>query len=144
MALISAYTAGADALEFDAQLTKDGQLVVSHDPTTERLTGDPRPIIELDFDELRKLSVSATFKPRGAKTFRYRPGKRPDVIERLPGLLDLLPRDVPKLIELKHDSSLRLSSTPRTPTTCAWPRSCCRGCGSRPLIGKSTSMPSLI
>jgi glycerophosphoryl diester phosphodiesterase len=107
IALISAYTAGADALEMDVQLTRDGQLVVSHDPTTERLTGDPRPIIEMDFDELRELSVSRTFEPRGAAAgYRYRPGAKPDVIERFPALLDLLPRDVPKLVELKHDSSL--------------------------------------
>lgn len=107
MALISAYTAGADVLEFDVQMTKDGELVVSHDPTTERLTGDPRPIIEMDLADLRKLNVAKTFKPRGAHDFSYRPsGRRRDEIERFGPLLDALPRDVEKLIELKADSSL--------------------------------------
>lgn len=107
MALISAYTAGADVLEFDVQLTKDGHLVVSHDPTTERLTGDPRPIVETTLKELRKLNVSKTFKPRGSDDFSYRPpGRRRDEIERFGPLLDLLPPDAEKLIELKADSSL--------------------------------------
>jgi len=81
--------------------------VVSHDPTTERLTGDPRLIIETPLSELRRLNVSKNFAPRGATDFSYRPaGRRRDEIERLPQLLELLPRDVEKLIELKHDSSL--------------------------------------
>ncbi|HYO60333.1 MAG TPA: glycerophosphodiester phosphodiesterase family protein [Actinomycetota bacterium] len=107
MALISAYTAGADVLEFDVQLTKDGELVVSHDATTERLTGDPRPIIDTDLADLRKLNVSKTFKPRGSDDFSYRPpGRKRDEIERFGPLLDLLPPDAEKLIELKSDSSL--------------------------------------
>ena len=63
--LISAYTAGADVLEFDLQLTKDGQLVLSHDPTTERLTGQPGRIIDLTLAELRKL------EPQGAGNEGY-------------------------------------------------------------------------
>lgn len=106
-ALLSAYTAGADVLELDVQLTQDGHLVVSHDPTMERVTGEATVILEATLEQLRKLNVSKTFKPRGAEAFSYRPpGRRRDEIERFPELLQQLPSSVEKLIELKHDSSL--------------------------------------
>jgi glycerophosphoryl diester phosphodiesterase len=44
-AMISAYTSGAQVLEFDVQLTRDNELVVSHDGTLNRLTGIERPDI---------------------------------------------------------------------------------------------------
>jgi glycerophosphoryl diester phosphodiesterase len=106
-ALLSAYTAGAGALELDVQLTKDGRLVVSHDPTTERVAGANHTIIETDLAELRKLDVGETFRPRGAGEFHYRRAEKPgDPIETFPSLLANLPADVPKVVELKHDSSL--------------------------------------
>jgi glycerophosphoryl diester phosphodiesterase len=106
-ALLSAYTSGADALELDVQLSRDGELVVSHDASLERLAGEGKPIIDSDLGELRKLDVSRTFAPRGASEYRYKqPGRRGVRVETLGPLLDALPRDVPKLIELKHDSSL--------------------------------------
>ncbi|HEY0154482.1 MAG TPA: glycerophosphodiester phosphodiesterase family protein [Longimicrobium sp.] len=105
-ALVSAYTAGADVLELDVQLTRDDYLVVSHDGTTERLTGEAGRISEMTLAELRKLDYSETFKPRNAEQYAYytRPGRKL-AIETLPELLDALPRGVTKLIELKHDSS---------------------------------------
>ncbi len=107
IALVSAYTAGAGALELDVQLTKDGRLVVSHDPTTKRLAGENHAIIETDLAELRKLDVGETFKPRGASEFHYRRPEKPgDQIETFPHLLGELPDEVPKVVEMKHDSSL--------------------------------------
>jgi glycerophosphoryl diester phosphodiesterase len=107
ISLISAYTAGAGALELDVQLTKDGRLVVSHDPTTERLTGENHAIIDTELAELRKLDVGETFRPRGASEFHYRRAEKPgDPIETFPHLLGELPSGVPKVVELKHDSSL--------------------------------------
>src|SRR3954447_5926385 len=35
---------GADVLEFDVRAAGDGHLVLVHDPTLERLTGDPRAV----------------------------------------------------------------------------------------------------
>jgi glycerophosphoryl diester phosphodiesterase len=107
IALLSAYTAGAEALELDVQLTRDGRLVVSHDPTTERVAGVNHAIIDTDLAELRKLDVGETFRPRGATEFHYRRPEKPgDPIETFPHLLGELPADVPKVVELKHDSSL--------------------------------------
>src|SRR5215207_7472656 len=107
VALVAAYTAGADALEFDVQLTRDGRLVVSHDPTLARLAGEGQPIIETDLADLRKLDVSSTFAPRGAAEYAYKqPGRRRIEVETFPALLDKLQGDVPKVVELKHDSSV--------------------------------------
>ena len=108
-ALLSAYTAGADVLEFDVQLTSDGKLVVSHDGTIDRLTGEAGTILEMTRRELRhtsgKFDFSASFNPYGVAGFSYyRPARRLQ-IENFEDLLDLLPHDVWKLIELKHDSS---------------------------------------
>ena len=93
--LVSAYTAGAGALELDVQLTKDGRLVVSHDPTTERVAGSNHTIIDTDLADLRKLDVGETFRPRGAAEFHYRRPEKPgDQIETFPHLLGELPADV--------------------------------------------------
>ena len=92
-ALLSAYTAGAGALELDVQLTKDGRLVVSHDPTTERVAGSNHTIIDTDLADLRKLDVGETFRPRGAAEFHYRRPEKPgDQIETFPDLLGSCPR----------------------------------------------------
>src|ERR1044071_10511045 len=102
VALLSGYTAGAGALEFDVQLTKDGRLVVSHDGTIDRLTGQPGTISEMTLSELREHDFGATFTLKDSSKYSY-----PVKIEIFPDLVDLLlPCGVPLLIELKHDSSL--------------------------------------
>lgn len=108
-ALISAYTAGADVLEFDVQLTRDDRLVIAHDGMIERLTGETGRILDMTLQELRhtagRYDFSATFNPTDDPEFRYfRTGRRLQ-LEILEDLLDLLPRDAEKLIELKHDSA---------------------------------------
>jgi len=47
----------ADAVEFDIYLSKDGQIVLSHDKDTERTAGVKKLIVEHTADELRKLDV---------------------------------------------------------------------------------------
>jgi glycerophosphoryl diester phosphodiesterase len=105
-ALLAGYTAGADVLELDLQLTADGELVVSHDGTTDRLTGTPGRIIEMTLAQLRALDFSATFRPRGSDNFEYYHSTRRMPLERFPLVLEHLPEDVELLLELKHDSSL--------------------------------------
>ncbi|MGW4892564.1 glycerophosphodiester phosphodiesterase [Kitasatospora sp. NPDC004240] len=48
----SALAAGADAVEVDVQLTRDGVPVLLHDETLERLWEDPRPIRRVTLDQL--------------------------------------------------------------------------------------------
>ncbi|MDA0812061.1 MAG: glycerophosphodiester phosphodiesterase [Verrucomicrobia bacterium] len=56
-----AWKEGADAIEGDFYLTKDGKIICTHDDTTERVTGgtDNRAIAEGTFDDLRQLDVGS-------------------------------------------------------------------------------------
>ncbi|WP_461468676.1 glycerophosphodiester phosphodiesterase [Pararhodobacter sp.] len=46
---------GYTHLETDVHATRDGHVVIHHDPTLARMTGDPRAIADLTRDELRAL-----------------------------------------------------------------------------------------
>ncbi len=48
---------GIPAVELDVRLTRDGVAVVFHDPTLYRLTGKPRAVSDLTWDELSKLRL---------------------------------------------------------------------------------------
>ena len=54
----SAVQAG-HGVELDVHLTSDGQLVVMHDDTLLRMTGDPRTISDVPFAEIRTLRLAA-------------------------------------------------------------------------------------
>jgi glycerophosphoryl diester phosphodiesterase len=62
---------GADAIETDAHMTRDGRIVLSHDPTGERMAGVPRPIRDATLAEVRLWDVGARFVPRGAEDGRH-------------------------------------------------------------------------
>ena len=50
---------GADAVEVDVYLSKDGHIVVHHDPDTKKLTGVDRKVEAPTLAELRHLDVGA-------------------------------------------------------------------------------------
>jgi len=52
---------GADAIELDAKLTADGQVVVIHDPTVNRTTGADGAVREMSLAELKKLDAGSHF-----------------------------------------------------------------------------------
>src|SRR5690348_11721649 len=54
----AAAQAGADAVETDIRLTRDGALVCVHDADLRRLCGDPRAVADLDLAMLRRLLPS--------------------------------------------------------------------------------------
>jgi glycerophosphoryl diester phosphodiesterase len=58
---------GADAIETDAHLTRDGHVVLSHDPNGDRMAGIARPIRDAAFGEVRTWDVGARFVPRVAR-----------------------------------------------------------------------------
>ncbi|MEV7780937.1 glycerophosphodiester phosphodiesterase [Kitasatospora sp. NPDC088351] len=66
----SALAAGADAVEVDVQLTRDGVPVLLHDPTLERLWGDPRPIRRVTLDQLDELRDGALAVPTLAEAVK--------------------------------------------------------------------------
>lgn len=73
-------------IELDVHITADGVVVVLHDDTLERMTGDPRRVSDIDLADLRELRLLGTD-------------------ERVPTLrevLDLVKGDVPLLIEIKN------------------------------------------
>ena len=48
---------GADAVELDLRLTRDGRLVVLHDATVDRTTGGSGPVSGMTLDEVRRLDA---------------------------------------------------------------------------------------
>jgi glycerophosphoryl diester phosphodiesterase len=61
---------GADAIETDAHITRDGHVVLSHDPTGERAAGIARAIKDVTLAEVRTWDLGARFVPRRAGAFR--------------------------------------------------------------------------
>ncbi|WP_217183877.1 glycerophosphodiester phosphodiesterase family protein [Streptomyces sp. AC495_CC817] len=54
-AFAAAHAAGAEYIETDCHVTADGDVVLFHDPTLTRLTGDDRAVAEMTTRELRSL-----------------------------------------------------------------------------------------
>ena len=52
-----AWEQGADAIETDFQLTKDGHIVCFHDKDTKRVNGQPLAIADATLEELRQLDM---------------------------------------------------------------------------------------
>jgi glycerophosphoryl diester phosphodiesterase len=80
---------GADGLELDVHLSRDGVVVVHHDETLDRTTGSRARVADLTADELSRLDAGFTFRADGDGTFPFRgtglgiPSLR-DVLRRYP------------------------------------------------------------
>ncbi len=93
---------GVDVLELDVHATRDGEVVVLHDPTLERTTDGAGSVAELTFAELARLDAGHRFSPDGGETFPFRGhGIR---VPRLAELLRQLP-EVPLNIEIKSEGA---------------------------------------
>ena len=57
---------GADGLELDVHLSRDGIVVVHHDETLDRTTGSTGPIAERTADELARVDAGYWFQPGAA------------------------------------------------------------------------------
>ena len=53
---------GADGIELDVHLTRDGEVVVFHDERLGRITGKEAFLKDLTLDELRQLDASGTYR----------------------------------------------------------------------------------
>ena len=58
---------GADYVELDVQMTKDGKIVVSHDTNLYRVTGVNKEIISMNYNEIKELDAGSFFD----KKFNY-------------------------------------------------------------------------
>lgn len=68
----AAVESGAGGLEFDVHLTRDGHVVVIHDPTVDRTTGGTGAVAKMTLDELHALDAGHNFSPDAVGTFPYR------------------------------------------------------------------------
>jgi len=91
-----AIAVGADVIEVDVQLTKDGQVVVLHDVTVNRTTDGTGSVRELTLAEIKKLD--AGYPKKFGPTFK---GER---IPTLGELLDAMRGKKRVLIEIKSES----------------------------------------
>lgn len=82
---------GADAIETDVQVTRDGELVLFHDPTVERTSDGRGPLADYTLAELEQLDLGSWYDPRFAG-------------ERIVTLADFIARWLPRIpgaIEIK-------------------------------------------
>lgn len=63
---------GADALELDARLTRDGEVVVIHDASVERVTDGKGLVAETNFADLARLDAGHCFRDGDGFPFRGR------------------------------------------------------------------------
>lgn len=86
-----AWKQGADAVEIDVQLTRDGRLVAIHDATTERTAGRPGAVRDQTLSDLQQLDAGIWKGPAFVGT------RIPTLTE----VLDLLPQGKRLFVELK-------------------------------------------
>lgn len=65
---------GADYIEVDVQMTRDGGLILAHDRDFRRMGGPNTPVWELSLEQARAIDVGAWFSPEFA-------GQRPPTLE---------------------------------------------------------------
>src|SRR6266542_4382284 len=63
---------GADVLEMDAHITKDGQIVLMHDEKVDRTTDGAGLIEDLTLDQLKQLDAAYKWSNDDGKSFPYR------------------------------------------------------------------------
>jgi len=67
-AFVLAVEKGAHQIEFDVTISRDGELVIMHDPTVDRTTTGSGRVTELTFKELRSLDAGGWKAPEYAGT----------------------------------------------------------------------------
>ena len=74
---------GGYGIELDVQLSKDGEVVVFHDPTLVRMTGVDKKVCELDASELCELKLGETEQriPKFSEVLELVDGRTPILVE---------------------------------------------------------------
>ncbi|MDD3996198.1 MAG: glycerophosphodiester phosphodiesterase [Sphaerochaetaceae bacterium] len=71
-AFVSAVAMGVDVIETDVHISKDGQIVIWHDPTLERNTDGTGRIEDYTVAELKRFDAGYTFTPDHGTTWPFR------------------------------------------------------------------------
>ena len=71
-AFLSGVRMGIDVIETDVHITRDGEIVIWHDPTLERNTDGEGALEIHTLKELKKLDAGYTFTKDGGKTYPFR------------------------------------------------------------------------
>ncbi|MCC6244753.1 MAG: hypothetical protein IT353_18045 [Gemmatimonadaceae bacterium] len=101
--LLEAIALGVDALEFDLHVSRDGQLVLMHDPTLDRTTSETGPVAARSLRELEQIDAGYRFTKDGGRTFPWR-GRGAHIVS-LDQVIESIPRDLPLIIELKTSAA---------------------------------------
>jgi glycerophosphoryl diester phosphodiesterase len=115
---------GADAIETDAHMTRDGRIVLSHDPTGERAAGVRRAISDATLAEVRTWDVGARFVPRRPGRFtvgqRFRMPTLDEALEAYPDVVfnvdakqvvpDMIPTLIRSIRSAKAEDRVRIAS----------------------------------
>lgn len=96
----SAIKLGCDWVETDIHLTRDGRVVISHDPHTRTEADQMRIIRETDFSDLRKLNMATRFNIEH---------------DDKPGIFAVMPSLEETLELFKSQDKVRLSLQPKAP-----------------------------
>lgn len=93
---------GADAIELDVRLTRDGVPVVLHDPILDRTTDRRGPLSALSLAELHEVDAGARFSTDGGRTYPFRGGTT-----RVPSLTEVLRGfpEIPVMVEIKEPAA---------------------------------------
>jgi len=96
-AFASAIAVGASIVECDVQMTKDGRIVVIHDPTLDRTSDRTGDVRTMTLEEVRAADVSYPQK--------FGSGFKPQRVATLGELLEFLKGRARLMIEIKKESS---------------------------------------
>jgi len=88
---IKAIEMGAKAIEFDVQMTKDGQLVVIHDFFLDRTTNGEGLIMDKEYGEIRSYDAGSSFDASFSQEY----------VPLLEEVLGLFPKDIEIHLEIK-------------------------------------------
>lgn len=111
LAFENAVDAMSDYIELDVHETKDGEIVVIHDPSLKRTTGVNKKVWQMNYEEIRELDAGSYFGDDEAFAECYVPTLR-EVMEYTKGkiqlnieikLSDNEPHLVEKVVELIHE-----------------------------------------
>lgn len=109
-AFVEAWRQGADAIEGDFRMTRDGSIVCMHDETLLRTTGDPRSVADVTLEEIRALDAGSWKDrrfvgepvPTLEEVFDAVPSGKGILVE-----VKIGPEIVPALVDVIHSSALQ-------------------------------------